>query len=105
MKESEENLNSDFDLKVKHDISERLKAEPPALASPSPILSATCKRKSLLPITILSISLITSIIINIVLATLFFSANSKISALEKEIVEYNETISDLRSRLIETYEK
>lgn len=102
MKESEENLNSDFDLKVKHDISDRLKTEPPAIPNPSPILAATRERKNPLPVIILIMIAMISIIINVILVVLFFSSNSEISALEKELERRDDTISDLRSRLIES---
>ena len=102
MKESEEKLNSDFDLKVKHDISEKLKTEPPALPNPSPILAATRERKNPLPILILTTLAAISIIINIILVILFLNANSEIAAAEKQLELRDETISDLRNRLIKS---
>ena len=99
MKESEEKLNSDFDLKVKHDLTEKLKSEPPAPLEPSPILSTLREKKNPFPLLIGIVVAVLSLVANVFLLTSLLSSNSEISVLKTELTRSEETISDLRSRL------
>ncbi|MBQ6605603.1 hypothetical protein IJH66_01320 [Candidatus Saccharibacteria bacterium] len=101
MKESEENLNSDFDLKVKHDITEKLRTERPAELSPSPILSAARVENKSLPFIIALAVAVVGLVLNIFLGIMFFSKNATISALEREIEKKENSISELEDLLEE----
>ncbi len=102
MKENEENLNSSFDLKVKHDLSERLKTEAPVASAPSPILASRVKKLPVSPIIVLAVALAVSIVGNIVLGIFLASSASRITQLEDKVEAQTSTIDRLKTRLSES---
>ena len=101
MKETEENLNSDFDLKVKHDLTERLKTEPPAELAPSPILSAISEKKKFPAIIIVIAIALVSLALNVFLIVTYFQINLNNEVLQNKLKQSEADVYDLRVQLNE----
>ena len=90
---------TDFPLKVKHDISDKLRSEPPAELGPSPILFSAAEKKKFPLALVLGAAAGFFLVLSIVLGIFLIKASSDVGVLETEVKNNRETIQALRVRL------